>query len=134
MRDVEIEEVLVQLPDHVLERFAEAGHQADHLGRIILREKTGERGILIYIRNTEATSIAAAVKGEEQPRPMTHDLYVQTLRATGSEVTGARVTRVDDNGTIHADPRHPSGLESTAGSRCGLRRSTSRTTPRSGRA
>ena len=103
MRDVEIEEVLVQLPEHVLQRFVDAGHQADHLGRLILRETSGERGLLIYLLKPEAISIARAVQGLEQTRPMTHDLFAETLRATGSEVTGARVTRIDDKGTIYAE-------------------------------
>jgi bifunctional DNase/RNase len=46
-----------------------------------LRERTGDRVLEFGIGAAEATAIALALRGERQPRPMTHDLIGNLLRA-----------------------------------------------------
>ena len=51
---------------------------------VLLREQTGRQRLLpIYIGTPEATSIHYALEGVEPPRPLTHDLFVQTLAELG---------------------------------------------------
>jgi bifunctional DNase/RNase len=57
---------------------------------VLLREQQGrQRLVPIYIGNPEATSIHYALEGVVPPRPLTHDLFIQTL-----EVLGARLEKV----------------------------------------
>ena len=57
---------------------------------VLLREREGRHRLLpIYIGSPEASSIHYALEGVTPPRPLTHDLFLQTL-----EVLGARVERV----------------------------------------
>ena len=47
---------------------------------VLLREQTGRHRLLpIYIGTPEATSIHYALEGVTPPRPLTHDLFIQTL-------------------------------------------------------
>ncbi|MCC7473848.1 MAG: bifunctional nuclease family protein [Pirellulales bacterium] len=52
---------------------------------IFLKEIDGPRAFPIMIGIHEALSIHRHVKGEEMPRPMTHDLLVQTVESIGAE-------------------------------------------------
>ncbi len=52
---------------------------------IYLKEIDGPRAFPIVIGLYEAVSIQRHVKGEETPRPLTHDLLVGTVEALGCE-------------------------------------------------
>ncbi len=52
---------------------------------IYLKEIDGQRAFPIVIGLYEAISIQRHVKGEETPRPLTHDLLVGTVEALGGE-------------------------------------------------
>ena len=52
---------------------------------ICLKEIDGERTFPILIGIFEATSIHRRVKGIEAPRPLTHDLLVNTVESMGGE-------------------------------------------------
>ncbi len=52
---------------------------------IYLKEIDGQRAFPIVIGLYEAVSIQRHVKGEETPRPLTHDLLVGTVEALGGE-------------------------------------------------
>src|SRR5262245_9600924 len=52
---------------------------------IYLKEIDGARTFPILIGIFEATSIDRRVKGFEAPRPLTHDLLVQSVEALGGE-------------------------------------------------
>ncbi len=58
---------------------------------LILREVAGERSIPIMIGSAEATAIAMHLQGMTPPRPMTHDLFKETLDALGRALTEVRV-------------------------------------------
>jgi bifunctional DNase/RNase len=52
---------------------------------LFLTETEGAgRTLPIYIGDTEAAAIVSAIEGIEQPRPMTHDLFRDTLIALGA--------------------------------------------------
>ena len=54
---------------------------------LLLREATGRHRLMpIYIGTPEATAIHYALEGVESPRPLTHDLFVQTLAELGVEL------------------------------------------------
>ncbi len=53
---------------------------------VILKEVEGERNFPIVIGIFEATSIDRRVKGEESPRPLTHDLILAIVEQMGGEI------------------------------------------------
>ena len=64
---------------------------------VLLREQAGEQRVLpIYIGPEEAKAIALALEGVVPPRPLTHDLFVNTLAVLGAEVASVVVTEVRD--------------------------------------
>lgn len=68
---------------------------------VLLQEMAGERSLPIFIGAPEATAIAYAVQKVEVPRPMTHDLMRDIVRALDAEVVSVVVTEVHD-GTYFA--------------------------------
>ncbi len=59
----------------------------------------GEKAIVFYIDPAIGASINATLGGQKPPRPLTHDLYLQTLDAFGAKVS--RVVIVDMKGDIY---------------------------------
>ena len=53
---------------------------------IFLREKNGDRSFPIMIGINEALAIDRRLKGQETPRPMTHDLLANVIEALGGHV------------------------------------------------
>ncbi|MEO7125292.1 MAG: bifunctional nuclease family protein [Nakamurella sp.] len=58
---------------------------------LILTEVDGSRSIPIMVGSSEATAIAMQLQGMTPPRPMTHDLFRDTLIALGRTLTEVRV-------------------------------------------
>jgi bifunctional DNase/RNase len=63
---------------------------------VLLKEATGDRSLPIFIGAPEATAIAFAIQGIDVPRPMTHDLMADLIRALGAHVARVVVTEVRD--------------------------------------
>ncbi len=63
---------------------------------VLLREAHGARFLPIWIGPVEATAIALALQGIEQPRPMTHDLMKELLETVGATVNHIVVTELRD--------------------------------------
>jgi uncharacterized protein len=64
---------------------------------VLLREIEGRRRILpIFIGGPEAHAIDLALSGTVTPRPMTHDLFSQTLEALGASLDKVVVTELKD--------------------------------------
>lgn len=61
-------------------------NEVDEHQVIVLREVDGERSFPIVIGLFEATSIDRRVRGQQAPRPLTHDLIVNTVEQLGAEV------------------------------------------------
>jgi len=68
---------------------------------LMLREDEGHRVVPIWIGHPEAMAIMLAVQGIEPPRPLTHDLMMRIVEATGFTVERVEITRVD-GGTFFA--------------------------------
>lgn len=80
---------------------------------VLLREVSGERYLPIWIGAVEATAIAFAQQGVVPPRPLTHDLMVDVLQATGNELTEVQINDVKD-GVFFATLVFASGVEVSA--------------------
>jgi bifunctional DNase/RNase len=80
---------------------------------VLLREQDGRHRLLpIYIGNPEATSIHYALEGVVPPRPLTHDLFLQTLAALDTTVEQVVITEMRDH-TYYAELhlRTPAGAK-----------------------
>ena len=68
---------------------------------VILKEKTSERYLPIWIGPAEADAIAIKLRGEAIPRPLTHDLLVNIISALGASVDSIIVNDLK-NDTFYA--------------------------------
>ena len=57
----------------------------------------GAKSIVFYIEPAIGASINAAMSGEEAPRPLTHDLFVNVLRTFGAIVQRILIIRVEED-------------------------------------
>jgi bifunctional DNase/RNase len=80
---------------------------------VLLKEADGERYLPIWIGAVEATAIAFAQQGVVPPRPLTHDLIRDLLKAAGQELAQVRITSLLD-GVFYAELVFTSGLEVSA--------------------
>jgi bifunctional DNase/RNase len=70
---------------------------------LLLREAEGRHRLLpIYIGSPEASAIHYALEGVVPPRPLTHDLFLQTLAELGATITKVVVTEIRDR-TYYAE-------------------------------
>ena len=70
---------------------------------VLLQEQTGAQRLLpIYIGSPEASSIHYALEGIDPPRPLTHDLFLTTLKQLGATLERVVVTEVRDH-TYYAE-------------------------------
>jgi len=70
---------------------------------MLLQEAEGERRLLpIYIGHPEASSIHVAIEGIEPPRPLTHDLFINTLIELGAALEQVVITEVREH-TFYAE-------------------------------
>ena len=70
---------------------------------VLLQETDGDRRLLpIYIGNPEAAAIHSALEGITPPRPLTHDLLVDSIAALGADITGVTITDIRDH-TFYAE-------------------------------
>lgn len=56
----------------------------------------GKKSIVFYIEPAIGASINAVLSGQKPPRPLTHDLFMQVLRAFGARVTHVVISRVEE--------------------------------------
>ena len=64
---------------------------------IYLKEVEGDRTFPILIGIFEATSIDRRVKDYRAPRPLTHDLLVNTVEALGAELDSVIISELRDH-------------------------------------
>lgn len=64
---------------------------------IYLKEVDGERQFPILIGIFEATSIDRRIKNIPRPRPLTHDLVVNTVKALGGELESVLISSLQDH-------------------------------------
>lgn len=63
---------------------------------IYLREVDGERQFPIVIGEFEAASIDRRVRGGETPRPLTHDLLINSVEELGGELDSILIDNLED--------------------------------------
>jgi len=64
---------------------------------IVLKEKSGNRILPIVIGIMEVTAIKMRINGITPPRPMTHDLFCNTLTQIGAKVNKIIITKLEQN-------------------------------------
>lgn len=68
---------------------------------VILKEKTAERYLPIWIGPSEADAIAVKLQGVSVPRPLTHDLLCSVIDALGATINSILVSDLK-NDTFYA--------------------------------
>ncbi|MFC1667139.1 bifunctional nuclease family protein [Candidatus Omnitrophota bacterium] len=64
---------------------------------IVLKEKTGNRILPIVIGIMEVTSIKMKISGVTPPRPMTHDLFCNTVKQLGAKLNKIIITKLEQS-------------------------------------
>ncbi len=64
---------------------------------VILRDGTERRALPIFIGQDQAKAIIAALEGQRPPRPLTHDLLVNTLETLGGTLERVVIHSLQDN-------------------------------------
>ena len=68
---------------------------------VLLKEKTSERYLPIFIGPAEANAIAIKLRGEQVPRPLTHDLMHSMIDSLGATIDSVIVSDLR-NDTFYA--------------------------------
>jgi len=68
---------------------------------IVLKEKHGKRFLPIIIGIAEVAAIKRKISGIEPPRPMTHDLLIDTISTLGAKVQKIIIDKLELS-TFHA--------------------------------
>ncbi len=63
---------------------------------VILGDPAGERLLPIWIGPFEAHAIAVEMQGEPFERPLTHDLFTNTLAALGQRLVRVEITKLEE--------------------------------------
>jgi bifunctional DNase/RNase len=69
---------------------------------VLLRDASSGRYLPIWIGGAEAMSISSHLEGDVPPRPLTHQLLVDALRALGAELEAVHLTDLRE-GTFYAE-------------------------------
>jgi bifunctional DNase/RNase len=69
---------------------------------LLLEELGGPRVLPIFVGAPEATAIAYALQNVETPRPMSHDLLGNVIKALGAQLFAVEITELVDN-TFYAN-------------------------------
>ena len=69
---------------------------------VLLKEREGRIFLPIWVGSVEATSIAFAQQALTPARPLTHDLIVDLLAATSTDLTAVHITEMRD-GIFYAE-------------------------------
>lgn len=64
---------------------------------IVLKEKGGDRFLPIVIGIMEVTAIKMRISGLTPPRPMTHDLFHETIVCLGAKLEKIIITKLEQN-------------------------------------
>ncbi len=64
---------------------------------ILLTDTTGNRVLPIWVGLLEAHSIALAMEGVPQTRPLTHDVTLTICQTLGASITGVEISDLKDN-------------------------------------
>ncbi|MDD4874011.1 MAG: bifunctional nuclease family protein, partial [Dehalococcoidales bacterium] len=73
-------------------RIGLMNRQMEYQYVVLLKEKTAERFLPIFIGPAEAKAILIKLKGESVPRPLTHDLLQKVLVTLGASIDSVVVS------------------------------------------
>ncbi|MDR7304290.1 bifunctional DNase/RNase [Haloactinomyces albus] len=76
--------------------------EPEHTPLLLLRETTGQRCLALGIGEAEAMAITLARTQQRPPRPLTHDLLGDVIRALGTHVEQVRITELREE-TFYAE-------------------------------
>lgn len=63
---------------------------------VVLKEKHGFRRLAIIIGHAEAHSIAVALENMQPPRPMTHDLFLNTIKGLNANLVSIKINEIKE--------------------------------------
>lgn len=63
---------------------------------VLLKEKSSEKYLPIWIGTAEATAIALAQQNIKSPRPLTHDLLVELVMVLGGKISKISINSLDE--------------------------------------
>jgi RNA polymerase sigma factor (sigma-70 family) len=107
MVEVTVDDIIVRVPKGAVatwtgpqgdkgrrDRF---GHLLDPKCVVLLKERTGERLLPMWVGRFEANALALQLRAISTPRPMTHDLTARLLEVAETEVEKVTVTSLHEN-------------------------------------
>lgn len=84
---------------------------------VLLKTADGNKFLPIWIGHPEAAAILMKLQGATTPRPMTHDLFTETLAQLDAQVVRVCVTDLRDNTFYATITIHQNGTEIEVDSR-----------------
>ncbi|HPH02855.1 MAG TPA: bifunctional nuclease family protein [Spirochaetota bacterium] len=86
------------MDESLIDRVVIENISFSNMGFVVLLRKTESRNVLpIFIGPNEAHSIAAAYNNQSFPRPLTHDLFANTLKLLDCHIPRIVITDLVDN-------------------------------------
>lgn len=64
---------------------------------IVLKERQGERYLPVVIGIAEVNAIKMKLSGFEPPRPLTHDLLINTISSLGAKLKEVHIDKLENN-------------------------------------
>ncbi|MFP4083335.1 MAG: bifunctional nuclease family protein [Desulfonatronovibrio sp.] len=80
-----------------MEIFGLAIDEKTNMPLVILKDSEDKYILPIWIGALEAMAISMPLKGMTMPRPMTHDLFLDTLNRLGAELLHVEVSEIKDS-------------------------------------
>lgn len=81
---------------------------------VLLRDPSGRRQVPIWIDQAQAQNILAGMRGDQPPRPLSHDLMVSLMDAGGLRLERVIIHAIEDNTFRAALKLHPGNEDGTA--------------------
>ncbi len=64
---------------------------------VILKQKQGDKYLLIWIGTHEAEAIAVKLQEVQVPRPLTHDLLFNSIKELGGDIEGINISGLEND-------------------------------------
>ena len=109
-RLLEMEDAIMAEEDRMLKASIHEVYRAekpgeDPLAVVILKPDDQDVFVPIWVAEVEGQSILLSLRGETAPRPLTHDLMGDLLKAAGVVVERVVVTELRDTGVFYSEVR-----------------------------
>jgi uncharacterized protein len=80
-----------------MEIFGLAMDEKTNMPLVILKDSKDKYILPIWIGALEAMAISMPLKGLSMPRPMTHDLFLETITSLGAEIMHVEISEIKDS-------------------------------------